>query len=184
MDELKIFPNKNMIRLLLLGAAIFVVIGILMLLWPGLDVEARFIGSLCLAFFGACGVYLVRRIRDPSPAIVIDESGVLDNASAAGAGRVYWAEITEARICSYRGFRFLGIYLNDPATIIKRQTMAKRILMRLNHLLVGTPVNVPENVIPMGLKSLEETINAKLGEYVANAGHNMNATSATDIGND
>lgn len=121
MDELKIFPNKKILRLLLLGAVIFVVIGVLMLLWPGLDVGARFIGGLCLAFFGACGTYLVRRLRDPSPALVIDDSGIIDNASAAGAGRVYWAEIAEARICSYRGHRFLGIYLNDPATIIKRQ---------------------------------------------------------------
>ena len=94
---------------------------------------------------------------------------------------MYWAEIAEARINSYRGFRFLGIYLNDPATIIKRQTMAKHILMRLNKLLVGTPVNVPEDVIPMSLESLEETINAKLGEHTTKASHSVNATSATDM---
>ena len=68
MDEVKIFPNKNTIRLLLIGAIIFVVIGIGMLLWPGLDGGARFIGVLCLAFFvhvaftlsGDCETHLQR----------------------------------------------------------------------------------------------------------------------------
>lgn len=61
--------------------------------------------------------------------------------------------------------------------------MIKRILMCLNQLLVGTPVNVPGDVIPVSLESLEETINAKLGEYGGNSGYS-NATSVTDIGDD
>lgn len=152
-DRLVIYPRRWKLALLALGALAFVFTG----LWIGglfggpkaglgMVVVATYVG---VPVFGLCFVYALYRLVVRKPALVVSREGILDNASALGAGMIRWEEIREVRSCHFGTQRMLVIVPRDEGAILARQNPAKRLLMLVNKSLAGYAVNIPQNVLPM-----------------------------------
>lgn len=158
--DLVLYPKPRNMALVALGSLLFVLGA--PLLW---SIGSLFLRALALAdvlFFGACAVFALGRLLRPRPALIIDERGITDNASAVGAGFIGWKEIAGAGI-SLGTSRFLVIVLHNPEVVLARPPLLKRKVMAANLGLVGSPVAIPGHMT-MPLEKILEHIQAKLAD--------------------
>ncbi len=152
--EIRVHPAPTKLVKLLAMSVVFVLIG----LWatgtigggvgrPG-AVEA-IIGYAGIGFFGPSACYFGFRLLVRRPALVIDDDGIVDNASALSAGPVSWDEVTDVRATSFGSQRSIVLQVRDEAALLARQALVKRLLMRVNKLLGGALVWVPMTAVPM-----------------------------------
>ena len=87
------------------------------------------IGGTWLSFF--LGHNLVRRLRDPRPALQISEEGVLNRTYSWSAKLVPWEDILEIRKAPRLPVA-LEMVLRDPEAFRRRQTLSTRIWMRVH----------------------------------------------------
>ena len=88
-------------------------------------------------------VNLLVRLGNPRPSLIVDATGIVDQASAASAGRIPWEDIAGFEISSVHGQKFLAVHVKDPAELYDRTPWFKRRLMKLNASVGGAPVNLP-----------------------------------------
>ncbi|MBL8170301.1 MAG: hypothetical protein JNJ50_19235 [Acidobacteria bacterium] len=162
-------PKKRLIRNMLVSVA-FVAIGIWMLAFPaeeiGLDdTLAAYIG---IPFFGFCGLFFLSRLLWPKPAVVVDEAGLLDNASACGVGLIPWTEIRDVRIASFMNQPFLAVYVADPEKYLRRANPLKRAIMRANQSWVGTVSNIPLSALSISADELHSVVRKHLRTGMVN----------------
>lgn len=119
------------------------------------------VGFATVVFFGACGAYALFRIAKPTPAVVINRQGILDNASATGVGFIAWDEIDELREYRFKNQIFLGIVPRDLDALLAKQPAWKRGAIRANLKLGAAPVNIPQVVLPMSVSHLLHEIEAR-----------------------
>jgi len=50
-------------------------------------------GYASIIFFGLCTVFLIRKLPDTKPGLVIDSTGLFDNSGALSAGLILWEDI-------------------------------------------------------------------------------------------
>ena len=101
-------------------------------------------GASDLLFFGFClAFYLGRIVRFRRPIFEVCAEGILDRASALGAGFVPWGEVEGAWMRSFLGQRLLAVEVTDERPLLARQGPVKHLLMGVNGRIVGTPVLVP-----------------------------------------
>lgn len=157
-DRLVIYPSRGKLALLALGALAFVVAGLWlggvfgdMDLSQGLVVITTYIG---VPFFGLCLVYLLYRLVVRKPALIVSAEGIVDNASATGAGPVGWDEMHEILPTEVSGKPMLGIVPRDEEQILDRQNPLKRFIMSVNRNMTGFVILIPETALPMSIDEL------------------------------
>ena len=141
--------SKRKIVLAVLGCAVFVALAVAF--WPALDglpsgqwTRWKLIAALSatIAFFGAGGLYLIRKLFDREPGLVIDDEGIVDNASGVSAGRIPWSHIKGFHVTTVKGQRFLTIDVHSPEIYIERAPPLKRPLVRVNAAYFGSPIQI------------------------------------------
>ena len=101
-------------------------------------------GASDLLFFGFClAFYLGRIVHFRRPIFEVGPEGILDRASALGAGFVPWEEVEGTRVRGFLVPRLLAVKVKDERALLARQGPAKRLLMGVNRRIAGTPVLVP-----------------------------------------
>lgn len=157
-NDLVIYPSTTKTIGLVLAALVFVVLGVVFIGVgqtgeegsPGLVV----IGGISVVFFGACLVYLVYRLFNRKPSLIVNDEGIVDHSSAIGGGELKWADIEEIMLYDYMGQRFIGIRLHDTETFLARQSGLKKTLMKANQGLVQATVNITQVAVKMPLEDL------------------------------
>jgi len=99
MTEIKIPLSKKKKSLMLLGAAIFVLLGVLFVVRPENLTSPlhqnialiRLVGMLSVVFFGACAIYGMIKIFDKKYGLIIGTEGIIDNTNASSIGLINWA---------------------------------------------------------------------------------------------
>jgi hypothetical protein len=76
------------------------------------------IGACLCAFYGA---YCVWEIRDPTPGLVIDREGIVDNLGSNPHGRIPWSEITGFRMFDFLGTPYVMVDLVDHQKFIGKR---------------------------------------------------------------
>lgn len=156
--RLVVYPSRAKLVLYALGALAFVIAG----LWLGgfigdmdlpfgLVVITTYIG---VPFFGLCLLYVLYRLVVRKPSLIVSEEGIVDNASATGAGPVGWDEMAEIRPTDVSGKAMLGIVPHDEERILARQNPIKRAIMSINRNMTGFVILIPENALPMSIDEL------------------------------
>lgn len=126
---------------------------------PGSTVVA----CLGIAFLLVCAVYVAFRLGTAAPMLVIDDTGLTDNATALGAGLVRWDEISRAEIASVLGQEMLTLHMADTPAFFARMHPLKRLFMRMNAALTGgAPVNLPLQALDMERGALLAAVRARL----------------------
>jgi hypothetical protein len=107
-----------------------------------------------IPFFSAGAVYALYRLIVTRPAVVVDDEGITDNASAMGVGFIAWDEIERIAVYKFNGQSMLGIHPKDLSAVLARQGWLKRNLIRTNGWLGCAPINIPQVVLPIKVDEL------------------------------
>lgn len=146
------------------GAFLFVVLGCLLIINtinnPDqiIPLVVKVGGSISIVFFGGVLIVIIIKLLDKKPAMVIDENGILDNASGVSAGLITWKDITHTRIEQVMNNRFLIIYTTNPEKYLQKVSRTKAWLMKRNMAMYGSPITIPASTIKYNLNELQNLI--------------------------
>jgi hypothetical protein len=134
--------------------------------YTALPFEAGVIVSI--AFACIFWIWLLRHLSPTKPALVIDDRGIVDNASDYEVSLIPWSEITGATIAFRytRGFglgpgKVLAISVRDLESLTARVRIIPRTLMRLNKRLSGSVIEIPQTT----LRTLVEEVLSSIQQH-------------------
>ncbi|SFE15876.1 hypothetical protein SAMN04487819_108251 [Actinopolyspora alba] len=163
--RLAIYPNRIRLGLVILGALVFVLFGVFMCYQAITAMSSAplagvflALSALAIVFFGGCLIYGAVRLAKPKPVVVLDNEGLYDHASFTGVGFVPWREISGAMADNDGTQRMLSVTLFDPSTVLDRTTGWRGFLVRSNARMMGTPVNISQNMVAMPISQLAAEI--------------------------
>lgn len=167
MEKVEIQLSKKKIILLSIASFLFVVLGILFLIYPEKFISyimrseefIRMAGIASILFFGATGIYGIFKMFDNKVGLTIDENGITDNTNATSIGLIKWSEITEIKTQQVMSTKFLLIFVDDQTKILERASGMKRKLMEANAKMYGTPISITANTLNFDFDQLESLIN-------------------------
>lgn len=122
-------------------------------------------GLAGVLFFGYTLVFFaIRLLFFWRPVFEVGPEGIVDRASAVGAGFVPWEEVKDVRPAAMRGQNFIAITVNDERRLLERQNAARRFLMRLNRrYFTGATINVPGITLSVSQREILAAIQPHLG---------------------
>ncbi|TVT41351.1 hypothetical protein FNT36_07815 [Hymenobacter setariae] len=125
-------------------------------------------GALVVAFFSILGFFLLKKLRDPAPDLVVTAEGFQDNSSGLVNGPVDWADVTGIKELELMGQKMVMVMLRDPGTYIDQQPNSfKRRLMKTNLDSYGSPINISANALECSYPELLTLFTSRLQAYQA-----------------
>ena len=173
-DKIEIALSKSKLIKNLLGSLVFVIAGIWILIYqpetsnglfnnPVLKYGAA-TGAVMLGGLGV--IYFLKKLIDKRPGLVIDDNGVIDNASAVAAGFIPWNDIHHIEIAKVMRHEFLMFIVKNPNDYLARQTnMLKRKSMEMNFKHYGSPITISSHGLKCDLAELKAILENKLVAY-------------------
>ncbi|HWJ29515.1 MAG TPA: STM3941 family protein [Flavisolibacter sp.] len=177
-QRIEIPLNKTKILVMLLGALMFVAIGIWFVVDPpeidnsywGNPTRLAIAGYAAIAFFGICAAYFISKLPDKKPGLIIDETGLIDNSSGIAAGHILWTDIENISALEIHKQRLVMLEVRNPQDYIDRQkNFLKRKSMAMNYKMYGTPLSISANGLKIPFPELLGIITRKLQEKKRNA---------------
>lgn len=162
--EIKIYPKKGKL-ILFAGGFLLSLIGCVCAFsdievdttnWKVVPALIVFI-PLCLLGF----IFCLRRLKKPSPAMIISESGVTDSATFLGVGYLSWEEIEFVHSFRYSGKKTLGIVPKNCEKVILGQNLLNRQWLRINKLMSGSLINIPQSILPIKIEEVIDQMKSK-----------------------
>lgn len=169
-EQLSIPLSKSKIVLLTVGSIAFVAAGIW--LWSIAESQGRYspefvqlISVVCIAFFGLCGAYGTAKLFDSKPGLVISRRGVFDNSSAVNAGWIEWEDINGFKVAQVQLTRFLVIVVDEPSKYLEGMSPLKRMMMKLNSGMAGSPLTISSNSLSCEFSELKAILESSFIKY-------------------
>lgn len=166
-DKIEIPLSKYKISLLLIGAMIFVIIGLLFIIIPETFISSiirkaetiQIVGIVTIVFFGLCLVYVIRKLFDNKTGFSIDENGIIDNSNATSVGLIEWDDITGIETLRIASTKILLLRTDKPEKYIDKAKdgISKR-AMKANNKLYGSPLSIISNSLKIKFDDLEQLI--------------------------
>lgn len=153
-----IYPiNRFKLVLYLLGALLLVAAGILVF-YNCLNHQGRYfmrsieltyiLAVLCIVFFGYASILFCSKLFSNKPGIVIDEKGIVENATSVVNGLIPWKDITSVALYKMQSNKFVLIYVHNPEEYIERQkNIIKKKSMQANLKTHGTSIFINTNML-------------------------------------
>ena len=116
------------------------------------------LGILSIIFFGATGIYGIRKITQRKIGLTIDETGITDNSSAVSLGLIEWQDITSVRTVKVMSTNFLLIDTVRPKKYLVRCNEMKLRLVKANMEMYGTPITISSNTLKISFNELEKVV--------------------------
>lgn len=170
MNKIEIPLSKTKLLLGFGGSVLFVLLGLYFLTTMA-DQETRFnptmvkgVGISSILFFGATGIYGIKKMFDKTIGLTIDENGIFDNTNASSVGFIKLTDITAIKTEQVASTKFLLIYTTNPDFYLDKVKGFKRKLMEGNNRMYGTPLSITSNTLKYNFNDLEKIINDRLDE--------------------
>jgi hypothetical protein len=168
MNKIEIPLSKTKLLLGIGGSILFVVLGLYFITTMA-DQQTRFnptivkgVGVTSILFFGATGVYGIKKMFDKKIGLTIDESGIFDNTNASSVGLIKWTDITAIKTEQVASTKSLLIYTSNPDFYLDKVKGFKKKLMEGNNRMYGTPLSITSNTLKYNFNDLEKLINDRL----------------------
>lgn len=173
MNEIKIGLSKKKNFLAFLGSIVFILLGIQFILSPEQYVSfihrnvelIKIIGFASVSFFGICLVYILFKILDKKPGLIINENGIIDNSNASSVGLISWSKIIGIRTQQVMSTKFLLIDVSNPIEFIEKSPSLKASLMKANFRMYGTPLSITSNSLNYNFDDLEKLLHEEWNKY-------------------
>ncbi|GAB6009420.1 STM3941 family protein [Dysgonomonas reticulitermitis] len=171
MDKIEIPISRRKSILILLGAIMFVVVGIWFAFYPPPNpfrlnpVFIQILGVVSVLFFGVCGVACAKTLITKRIGLTIDSSGILCNSGGAAVGFVPWEDIIDIEDYYISGQGIIKIIVDNPQKYIDRQKSAfSRRIAEMNYKLYDTPVQISANILKCDFAELYNLLKVELEE--------------------
>lgn len=183
-DETVIELSKTKIALLVLGSCAFVAAGAWLLTLDAAEVRSgrsfrlffndpwvvRGAGVASVVAFGLLGLYGLGKLFDKRPGLVLNESGIVDNASAVAAGFIPWSEVLGAGVFEVQKQKMLVIGVRDPQKYIGRGGALRRALNEANYKMSGSPIAISSVALKVDFSELVSLFERYEQKYGAGRG--------------
>ena len=113
------------------------------------------LGIISILFFGLCAVYIVRKLPENRPGLIIDSNGLTDNSSGVSAGLILWNDIQDISVIEIHRQKIIMLQVKNPQDYIDRQKSGfKRKMMQMNFNIYGTPLSITSNSLNIEFNDL------------------------------
>ena len=172
-ERIEIPLSKGKLIIILLLSIIFFAIGLWFIISPpemknsNFDIPTLFwvSGVALILFFGFCGVVIIKKLRDKTPGLIIDKSGIIDNSRGIPAGHIPWKDIVQIKSMKVFTQNFLIIIVRHPDIYINRQTKAPlKKAMEFNNKNYGSPITISESSLKCNFKELEKILQTEFNK--------------------
>jgi hypothetical protein len=163
-DETTIELSKKKLFLVIIGACVFVALGIWFCLLDDAYIQSqqrfndpmyvRGIGLASIIFFGLCGIFAFIKLFDKKPGLIFSSAGLIDNASGVAAGLIPWSEVVSSEVFEIQKQKMLIIKVKNPKHYIDRGNAFKRMLNNANHKMCGSPIAISSNALKISFPEL------------------------------
>jgi hypothetical protein len=123
------------------------------------------IWTASLVFFGACGIFGMKKLLDRKPGLIFTSVGLYDNASLVPAGNIPWSEITGVEVLKLKKQALLVVKLVRPQKYIEDRSPLKSKLRTTTFETYGSPIAIPSNDLQIDFKDLLGIFNDFLLEH-------------------
>jgi hypothetical protein len=170
-EVIEIPLSKQKLTLMLIGSIVFFVVGVLFVLEPEkyLSVVCRnptmifASGFASILFSTICAFYLVRKLPDNKPGLIINKIGLTDNSSGVAGGQILWSDIENITVKEIHRQKFILLEVNNPYYYLDKQTnIFKRKMMQMNMKMYGTPLSLTNNGLQIKFDELFNILNDHL----------------------
>lgn len=146
-----------------IGSCIFILLGFIFL-FVELDLTyspfiIKGIGLITVFVFGVFLIFLLKKLFERKPALIIDENGITDYSTALQVGLVRWNEIKDIQFTTFGKQDFLSIYTYDKDLIINRTKAFQKAMNQMNKKLMDSQINIPYRNLKCDPVQLGEAIN-------------------------
>ena len=183
-DQIIIPFSKIKLTLMFLGSLMFVVLGLIFIISPTYllrhekpnSILLFSVGLTSVMFFGMTLIYLLGRIINNKPGLIITKNGIIDNSGGVSIGQIYWSEIKDISIYEIKipsrliiTKRLIKIKVKNPQKFINRQSnyINKKILS-LNNRFFGSTISITTSIINIKLDDLYKLLTDNFNIYLNN----------------
>ena len=169
-EKILIRTSKKVVIIGLLGSFAFVMIGITMITNPDLvprysEFFTSFWGIIGAGFFGLTFLYLLKKMFDNKPGMMLDENGLYNNSSIISHHTVRWDELSGAGLTKIGKEKIIFIYFKDDKEFIKKFNLFEQILMRLNLAMNGSPIGISSRTLNYDIDRLNRQIQYRIKNW-------------------
>lgn len=157
---------------LLIGASIFMVVNIIEGNGGKISIDlvsssfSILIGVFGVLFFGVCISFMLIKLFDRRPGLIIDEFGITDHSNATSVGLIEWEDITGFRSMKVSSTKILIIETNQPEKYIqKAKNSIAKMAMKANNRHYGSPLSVISNSLAINFDKLERIVWESFDKY-------------------
>ena len=170
-QRIEISLSKKKLSLMLLGALAFVAIGLWFIISPpiitnsywGNPTTIAVAGYASIFFFGLCAFFIIKKLPDNKPGLIIEQEGLIDNSSGVSTGQILWDDIERISVIEIHRQKLIMLHVINPQDYIDKQTSTfKRKMMQLNYKMYGTPLSISSNGLKISFDELLSTLTDKL----------------------
>jgi len=122
-------------------------------------------GSTMLIIFMAITVWLIIKLFNRKPGLVINETGITDNASSIKAGLIKWQDIKNIRSVKQHSNQLLLITVTNPNKYIDVAHSLKKPVLQMNINMHGTPVIIPSATLNYDFAELQTVLTEAYKKY-------------------
>ncbi len=149
MDTIEIPLNKNRLFVGFIAAVAFVATGFWLLIerplvkfpWINSQVLVIATGIVAVLFFGAGAIFLISKLLNIKPGLLINSKGLTDNSSGLAAKLIDWSDIEKFNEIGVFGQKLIVILVKNPHHYIERQNnVIVKKGMEFNHKKYGSPI--------------------------------------------
>jgi hypothetical protein len=171
-ERIEIQLSKKKMIFLILAAFGFVSLGFIFIVNPEKFASGFFrsplviksVGIAGVLFFGAAGIYGIRKLSDKRPGLVIDAHGITDHTHAYSVGLIEWKDITKIESSVIAGSVFFVVHVIDNEKYLQQSKGLRRKLMEFNLSKYGSPLTISATALNMKVSELEQLLLQQLME--------------------
>jgi hypothetical protein len=167
-QQIEIQLSKVKLLLMLVGSLTFVSLGLwLVISQPTIhrafltvsSTELLTVGYAGIIFFGLCALFIIHKLTDNRPGLIIDDLGLSDNSSGIACGQIPWTDILNISVIDIQRQKIIMLEVNNPQDYIGRQTNGfKRKLMKINLNKFGSPISISSNALKISFADLHKLL--------------------------
>ena len=129
---------------------------------------AKAAGLFGIIFFGGTGIFAIKKLFDKSLGLIISDEGIFENTNATSIGFISWDNITDIKTIEIKSTKILLIFVKNPQIYLDKVSGFKKILMKSNFSMYGTPLSITSVTVKIKFNELEQIINQRFEEYRKN----------------
>ncbi len=118
-------------------------------------------------FFAGITAYLLFRSKNED-ALALNSKGIVDHTSASSIGLIEWEDITKIEPKNISSGEFLMITVKDPEKYLKRASIWKKMLLKMNGAIAKTPFSITLNGLNLPPDSVTILVNENYRKFKFN----------------